>query len=206
MDNVYYVYIHSGSDGTPYYVGMGKNNRAHTFKGRSHQWHIAVYKNGFNVIFVKAGLLRDEAFKLEKETIAELRNNGVALVNATEGGLGRLQKGQSFWPKGKKRPPEFCKAISERRLGKRASPEVSEKLRRLAIGRKHSEETRNKMKEIRKNGTHNKKPLVVCGVQFQSMTAFAKYVKVTPLCVKKWVDGGKIDKLEDAFRGVENGT
>ena len=206
MDNVHYVYIHSGNDGVPYYVGMGKNNRAHTFKGRNHQWHIAVYKNGLNVTLVKDGLSQEEAFKLEKETIAELRNNGIELVNETEGGLGRLQKGQSFWPKGKKRPPEFCKAMSERRLGKKVSPEVAEKLRQSAIGRKHSEETRKKMKETRKNGTHNKKSLVVCGIQFQSMTAFAKYVKVTPLCIKKWVDGGRIDKLESAFRGVENGT
>lgn len=206
MERIYYVYTHSGDDQIPYYVGMGKNNRSNTFSGRSHQWHIAVYTKGLHVTIVKSDLTAEEAYKLEKETIAHLKAQNIELVNLTEGGVGRLQKGQAFWPKGKKRPPEFCKAMSERRLGKKMPPEVAEKLRKLAIGRKHSEETRNKMKEARKNGTHNKKPLIVCGVQFQSMTAFAKYVKVTPLCVKKWVDGGKIDKLEAAFRGVKNGA
>jgi hypothetical protein len=205
-DCIYYVYLHRGNSGNVYYVGMGKNNRAYTMAGRSHQWHIAVYKNGLNVEIIKKNISKEEAFNLEKETISHWRNLGADLVNQTEGGLGRLPKGQAFWPKGKKRPPEFCKTMSERRLGKKVPPHVAEKLRILALGRKHKPETRQKMRETRKNGTHNSKPIVVCGIKFQSMTAFARYVKVTPLCVKKWVDAGKTEKLEAALRGVKDGA
>lgn len=203
-ESIFYVYLHKGNDGSIFYIGMGKNNRAHSMHGRSHQWHIAVYEKGWNVEIVKGNLSKKDAYTLEKELIAFWRGQNMPLVNITAGGVGRLQKGEAFWPKGKKRPPEFGMVISMKKRGVKVPEHVAQKLRVAALGRKHTPETIQKMKERRKNGTHNSKPITVCNVTFQSMTAFANFVGVTPLAVKKWIDAGKNDRLEAAFMGVKD--
>ena len=62
MTNEYYVYLYLREDGTPYYVGKGKNNRAY-------KWHenVDVPETDDRIIFVDTNLYEDDA--LEKESL-----------------------------------------------------------------------------------------------------------------------------------------
>jgi len=85
--NEYYVYLYLREDGTPYYVGKGKNDRAFSRKGRN--VHLPLDEN--NIIFHSKNLTEDEAFKIEKEVILQYgrkNNNTGILRNLTDGGEG----------------------------------------------------------------------------------------------------------------------
>jgi len=122
--------------------------------------------------------------------------------------MSEAKRGIAFWPKGKKRPPEFGQAVTARRKGIfKQSPATLEKMRVARLGTKHSLETIRKMKVLRANGNvHNSRPLVVMGEQFPSMHSFARTVGVTPLTVKKWVDAGKISRIEQALTQARHGS
>lgn len=82
----YYVYLYlREKDGTPYYVGKGKNNR---FKDK-HRVNIPTKEE--NIIFVKEDLSNEEACKLEIELIAFYGRKDLGegiLHNQTDGGDG----------------------------------------------------------------------------------------------------------------------
>jgi hypothetical protein len=85
--NEYYVYLYLREDGTPYYVGKGKNNRAFSRKGRN--VHLPLDEN--NIIFHSKNLSEHDAFTLEKELIAKYgrKDNGTGILrNRTDGGDG----------------------------------------------------------------------------------------------------------------------
>ena len=87
MTNEYYVYLYLREDGTPYYVGKGKNNRAFSKNGRS--VHLPLDKT--KIIFYSKNLTEDEAFELEKELIKKYgrKDNGTGILrNLTDGGDG----------------------------------------------------------------------------------------------------------------------
>jgi len=120
--------------------------------------------------------------------------------------MSEAKRGIAFWPKGKKRPPEFGQIVSRRLRGKKLTESHRQSARIARLGKKHSPETIARMRAVHANGTHNSKPIAVMGQQFQSMTAFARYAGVTPLCVKKWVDAGKIERMNRAFKDATNGA
>ena len=83
--NEYYVYLYLREDGTPYYVGKGKNNRAY-------KWHENVdVPEDDKIIFADTNLYEDDA--LEKESLLILHygrkdiKTGI-LENRTSGGGG----------------------------------------------------------------------------------------------------------------------
>lgn len=87
MTNKFYVYGYLREDGTPYYIGKGRNGRATKSYGRS--FHPPEDKN--RIVFYKDNLSEDEAFDLEKQLIAEYgrkNNNTGILHNKTPGGEG----------------------------------------------------------------------------------------------------------------------
>ena len=69
-------------------------------------------------------------------------------------------------------------------------------------GNKHSETTKNKMRIAKKNGSHNSRPIEICGVKFQSITNFAKFVNKMPIWIKKCVDNNRVEKLEEYYRNA----
>lgn len=86
----FYVYVHAKPDGTPFYVGKGRLRRAR-YLGERNAWHRAIVAK-YNASNIKITLIacatEEEAFQVERATIARLRADGVQLCNFTCGGEG----------------------------------------------------------------------------------------------------------------------
>jgi hypothetical protein len=85
--NNFYVYLYLREDGTPYYVGKGKNNRAFQIAKR----RMKPPSDKSRIIFHTENLTEDQAFELEKELIAKYgrKDNGTGILrNLTDGGEG----------------------------------------------------------------------------------------------------------------------
>jgi hypothetical protein len=93
LGNVYrrfYVYEYLREDGTPYYIGKGKGNRAYC---KHDDIIVPRYKDRIHVII--DDLSEDEAYELEKGLITHygrLDNNTGILENYTDGGKGTANK------------------------------------------------------------------------------------------------------------------
>lgn len=145
--NNYYTYAYLRKDGTPYYIGKGKDDRI-----SSKQRSINSPKDKSRIIFLKQNLLEEEAFKHEIYMIAVFgrKDLGTGILhnktNGGEGTSGRIitddtrnkikQKN-----KGKKLTDEHKRKISKANKGKSAT---------WNIGKKHSIETRKKISEALK--------------------------------------------------------
>lgn len=84
--SIYYVYAYlRASDGTPYYIGKGKNGRAF-----SPQHTIHKPTDPSRIVFVKRDLSEEMAFELESSLIRKFkkRSDGGILYNMTDGGGG----------------------------------------------------------------------------------------------------------------------
>jgi hypothetical protein len=83
----YYTYAYLRKDGTPYYIGKGKNNRAF-YKTKN---EIKPPRDKSRIIFLKQNLTEEEAFKYEKYMIAVFGRKDLEtgiLYNRTNGGEG----------------------------------------------------------------------------------------------------------------------
>lgn len=86
-DNIYYVYTHSReTDGSVFYVGKGKGDRAYSLKSRNAHWRNIAKKNGYTVDIVREQLSEQNAFKYEIELIASIGIDNLA--NICSGGKG----------------------------------------------------------------------------------------------------------------------
>ena len=84
--NIYYVYAYVREDGTPYYIGKGKGNRAF-YKHRK----IPVPNDKLRIIFIFQDLMEQDALNLECQLIkyhGRKNNNTGILRNLTDGGEG----------------------------------------------------------------------------------------------------------------------
>jgi hypothetical protein len=169
--NIYYVYAYiRKSNGTPYYIGKGKGNRAY-----SKQRNVSVPRDKSKIVFLERNLSEIGALAIERRMIRwwgrKDTGNGI-LLNKTDGGEGtsgiiRSQQTREKMSKnaaGRWKGPENP-FFGSRRIGyenpfynKRHNKETIEKLKNTASGKTASEETKYKMRES-KIGNKNHRAL-----------------------------------------------
>ena len=129
-DRIYYTYAYLRKDGTPYYIGRGKGDRAFDITHR-----VKVPPKG-RVLFLKQNLTYEEASKHEIYMIAVLGRKDLGtgiLRNLTNGGEGRPG------PK----PKEEVEKIRRSNTGKVIPYEVRQKISKTKTGVPiHSNETK----------------------------------------------------------------
>ena len=174
MNNVYYTYLYRDENGTPIYVGKGKNKRAWTHLS-SKSKHPFIYKlqkmilNGHNPQpeFLCKDVDEEFAFFAEEEAIAYYGRKDLkkgTLLNLTEGGFGTsghkhsdaAKEKISIASKGKKRSPEFKEKIRKANLGLKKSVEFKQKLSIANKGKSLSEETKQKLRKPKSEETKQK--------------------------------------------------
>lgn len=153
----FYVYIHKRPDGTPFYIGKGTGKRAYQFCRRS-EWHKnIVAKHGKHNIIVEIINCMDEqqAFQMEKAYIKQLRNDGVRLVNLTDGGEGCSGLKRGAQTAEHKRKNAEAKRGNTFRRGSTHAPESIEKMRTVKIGKRMTDEQKRNY-SLRKLGVGHK--------------------------------------------------
>ena len=158
-ENIYYCYIWKREDGTPYYIGKGKENR---YK-KKRRGVTAPPKDLSNIFFACEGVSETEAFEMEIALISLLvrKDLGTGILrNQTEGGDGTSGFSHSEETKRKigeaNRNPseETRRKLIESHKGKSLSEESKRKLSDAQrgennhnYGKPRSEETRRKIGE-----------------------------------------------------------
>lgn len=144
--NNYYTYAYLREDGTPYYIGKGKNNRAYCL-----QRCISVPKDKSRILFLKQNLTEDDAFKHEKYMITILGRKDLGtgiLRNRTDGGDGI--SGFIHSKETRKKMSDSQRGEKNHMYGKTHSEEHKRRISKTLMGRLISEETRKKMSESKK--------------------------------------------------------
>lgn len=147
----FYTYTHNrASNGTIFYVGKGRGDRANCHHNRNKHWHNIVGKHGFTVQFIAYWDNESDALQNEKDVIKELRDAGCCLCNKTDGGEGvsGLKHTESSREKmsinhtGVRHTDATKVKIGAGGKGRVVSKETREKIRASTKGRLVSEETR----------------------------------------------------------------
>lgn len=164
-------------DGTPYYIGKGKDRRAWQSHKRSNESDM-LPSDKTKIIILHENLSESRAFALEKKLILDYGRIDLGtgcLRNLTEGGEGNRKSGYKLWSE------EDKKRMSEQRKGKKLGPnsvpspligvprpeEVKQKISEALKGKPLTKETRRKQSEAAKNRTKQawtgkKRPVVTC--------------------------------------------
>jgi len=142
--NNYYVYQYLREDGTPYYIGKGKGNRAYINNRTTPK---PVDNNRIQLI--KENLSEEDAFRLEIELIAYhgRKDLGTGILrNLTDGGEG---------VSGRIATIETVEKRVAKNTGKKRTPEQKERMRLSQLNRK--EKTADEIKAISDKISKNRK-------------------------------------------------
>jgi hypothetical protein len=129
----YYTYAYLREDGTPYYIGKGKDDRVNKRSKKD----IQPPEDKSRIIFLKKNLTEEEAFRHEIYMIAVFGRKDLGtgiLRNMTDGGDG--SSGRIISEEARKKRSEYFKG--EKNPSK--NTEVNKKRRQTLIGRKLSPE------------------------------------------------------------------
>jgi hypothetical protein len=127
----FYVYAYLRKNGTPYYVGKGKEGRAFINQRRC----VSTPKDLNRILFLKKNLSEEKAFEFEKYMIFVLgrKDKGTGILrNLTDGGEG---------PSGYTHTEESRQKMSKSRTGKVLSEKTRRKLSDALKGKPVSENT-----------------------------------------------------------------
>jgi hypothetical protein len=130
---IYYVYAYlRASNGTPYYIGKGKNSRV---VGKHPG--ISVPKDRSKIIFIEKNLTNVGACAIERRLIRWYGRKDLGtgiLLNRTHGGDG----GKGGSPKGRTFSESMRKKLSEAGKGRKLSEETRQKISRSRTGKKRA--------------------------------------------------------------------
>ena len=157
----YYTYAYLREDGTPYYIGKGKGNRAYAKHRRKKNLSVPPKER---ILILKQNLKEEEAFRHEIYMIAVFGRKDLGtgiLINLTNGGDGA--SGVIPWNTGKKLSKKHCEKLSAAGKGRKKSEEHKRKIGKANKGHigwnrggtipEHQKEiNRQMMKERYKNG------------------------------------------------------
>jgi hypothetical protein len=132
MTEEYYVYAYLREDGTPYYIGKGKGNRAYD------KFRVIKVPPKNRILIILQNLTEEQAFSNERDFIlfyGRKDNDTGILRNLTDGGEGASGRKLSEETKNKMR-----------KSSKGFTPEMREKIKISLIGRKQSKDAIEKRK------------------------------------------------------------
>ena len=147
--NRFYTYAYLREDGTPYYIGKGKYNRAFV----KNKGEVYPPKDKLKIIFLKQNLTEENAFKHEEYMIfifgrkdlgtGLLRNktnggegsSGVVISEETKRKLSEVHKGRKLSEKTKRKMSEARKGKNNHNYGKLISEEIKRKIRERVSGK-----------------------------------------------------------------------
>ena len=159
---IYYVYAYLKENGTPYYIGKGKNFRAYQSHG-----NVPVPNNKKYIVFLEKNLSEIGAFALERRYIewyGRIDLNTGILLNMQKGGTGGTTTKEALIKiskanignknrLGKPQSKEARKKISEAQKGNPKTQEHKEKLRQATLN--HYAKLKQKKVEVDSVSTLN---------------------------------------------------
>jgi hypothetical protein len=131
----YYTYAYLREDGTPYYIGKGKNYRAYNNGGKP----CCRPPTKDRIIILKKNLTEEDAHKHEIYMINVFGRKDIGtgiLRNKTNGGEGKSGWVPSY---------ETIEKLRKANIGKNHTKKTCEKMSRTRMGHPTSEETRKKI-------------------------------------------------------------
>jgi len=202
MNNEYYVYFYLREDGTPYYVGKGKGNRAYRKDAPSED----------RILLVLQNLTEEQAFSNEKNFISwygRLDIDTGILENRTAGGDGisgykhteetlkkfslRIGEKNSFY--GKKHSDETKKRFSENNPSKREENKKKISLgTKLAMQRPDVVEKMNNYRNSEQYLKNIESMREKCTFKGRKHTTKSKQKMIQSRLGQKWVNNGKETK------------